>query len=265
MTKTHNNAFSWSHTHDAELSARTLLPERQIILAGGPNFRDLGGLKGADGKVVVGNRFIRGDELGSLTDSDLDLLSRRPVKTVVDFRTLDETETFSDRLPDSVDTNLHLPIVPGNLDAAYGGGFKTPGTMENFMFNVYRHLPTDREITDTYRRFFELAQDASRLPLLYHCTAGKDRTGMASAAILLALGVDRETIIDDYLASNICLAKKYDRLARKYPEMVPGLFVRREYLETAFDAIDKKYGSVNDYLAGQLGIDIEAFRRRNLA
>lgn len=248
-----------------ELGARTLLDQRALALEGGPNFRDIGGLPGAGGKRVVAGRFYRGDELGRLTDADLAALAALPIRTVIDFRTVEEAENLPDRLPGSVMEYRHLPIVPGNLENAYRGGFPTPGALETFMFEVYGNLVTDPGILASYRRFFALLREDAALPVLFHCTAGKDRTGMAAAFLLLALGVDRDAVTDDYLASNICLARKYGGIVKARPHMAPGLFANRDYLSTSLAVIERDHGTVDAFLTRQLGIDLNELRAKHLA
>ena len=110
-----------------------------------------------------------------------------------------------------------------------------------------------------YRRFFDLLQH-SQVPVLFHCTAGKDRTGIASALILTALGVDKTTIISDYLLTNDCLTGKYDNL-RQYGRFVEFFeTVRVEYLEAAFSEIDKNFGGMDSYLKNQLAVDVDLLR-----
>ena len=232
-------------------------------LTGGFNFRDLGGMA-AGKKRVVSGRFLRGDGMNRLTDDDLDILTRFPLKTVIDLRTNEEAEASPDRIPASGVTRIHLPIVPGNLGSHAFDLVKTAAESEHLMHTVYSHLATDDEIANQLRTFFALLQDNANLPLLFHCTAGKDRTGITAALILSALGSDRQTIVDDYLATNRFLEPKYGHIMQARPMLVPAFLAKAEYLETFFSAMEKKHGSVEEYLEKALGVDSAALRSNHL-
>jgi protein-tyrosine phosphatase len=88
------------------------------------------------------------------------------------------------------------------------------------------------------------------------CDAGKDRAGFAAAMFLSALGIDKETIIQDYLLSGIYVEEKY----ASYVNLAPVFTVYREYIEAAFDTIDKEYGGIDSYLSNELGVDLELMR-----
>lgn len=116
------------------------------------------------------------------------------------------------------------------------------------------------EAKPQYTEFFKIMSDADNLPVVFHCTAGKDRTGFGAALFLASLGVDRETIYRDYLLSVKHVERKYRHVMESEPRMAPLLTVRRSYLKAAFDEIDKRYGGVDRYLTEQLGVDLERMR-----
>ncbi|MCC8194311.1 MAG: tyrosine-protein phosphatase [Deltaproteobacteria bacterium] len=244
--------------------APLLLAERHLPMAGGYNFRDLGGFTGADGRRVAWGRFFRTDGLGNLTDGDLAYLASIPVVTVADFRTIEENEHSPDRVPPSVREVLRLPIAPGYMSDRATRALEEYASPDEFMLEMYRDLALDPHITATYRRFFAAVQSVDALPLIFHCSAGKDRTGLAAALILTALGVDRQTILADYEASNGYLGDKYAPYIAKSPHL-KGLFtVKRAFLEEAFRLLEDEYGSVAAYLETMLDVDIAAMRRRFL-
>lgn len=117
---------------------------------------------------------------------------------------------------------------------------------------------TNDAATIQYQKMFEHLQNPEgNVPLLYHCTAGKDRTGMASALILYALGADDKTVMDDYLLSNKYIEAKFESYIEQYPNLL-GLFsVKQEYLQAGLDAINKNYGNVENFLVKKLNVDIE--------
>ncbi|MBK7171445.1 MAG: tyrosine-protein phosphatase [Gammaproteobacteria bacterium] len=125
-----------------------------------------------------------------------------------------------------------------------------------------------RFVTDfgaAYARFLRELAEADNLPLVFHCTGGKDRAGFAAALALLAVGVPRETVIEDFLKTNTYTADRIARnllilrvvsLFRTDPELArPLLGVERAYIEAALDTIEREYGGVENYLRNELGID----------
>ena len=241
-----------------------LCAERRLPMAGGYNFRDLGGFQGADGKHVAWGKFFRTDGLSDLTDGDLAYLASIPVVTFADFRTDEESLRYPDRIPPTAKTVLHLPIAPGYLNPAGPRNLEDYGSPDEFMLHMYRDLALDKGITATYKKFFAAVQNEKDIPLIFHCSAGKDRTGIAAALILTTLGVDRETILEDYEISNVYLGNKYAALVKEKPYL-QGLFtVKKAFLNEALTLIEAEYGSVPAYLEKALDVDIAGMRRRFL-
>lgn len=239
---------------------RALLAERLLPMAGGYNMRDLGGYRSEDGRYVRWGRIIRSDDLHGLTDADLAYLASLPVATVVDFRSAEEAQAMPDRLPGQGTAYLRLPITPGNLDDIGSYISMTPEEVEAKMEWMYVYFATSDEGKARYREFFRLLQQPEAGAVLFHCSAGKDRTGMAAALVLYALGIPEATVMEDYLASDGYLAGKYDRYKERFPQLA-GLFeVRPEYLSAGIERIKADYGSVERYLRDELDVDIEAFR-----
>lgn len=230
---------------------------RVLPLEGGFNFRDLGGYKTALGKTVKWGKVFRSDEMFHLTASDLDYLNEIPLLTIVDFRSEKEIENTPDKKPSSVNNRYELTISPGNhsnissiseISGEYG---------EEFMKEINRSFVTDSVIIGRYKDFFALLQDEKQIPLLFHCTAGKDRTGMGAALFLAALGVDEETIFEDYMLSNKHLENKYKAIIDSIPEMKPLLEVRTQYLQAGFEQIRNDHGSIENYLRDVLEVDLD--------
>ena len=227
--------------------------ERMIRTSAAYNLRDLGGLTGADGRRVKRGLLFRSDDLCDLTRNDINLLATLGIVTVVDFRDRGEAAAAPDRLPESVRSRINIPIEAGRLIGMFMDSRLTPERAAGVMISVYRALAN--EFQGSFAEFMRLVADSGNTPLLFHCAAGKDRTGMAAALILSALGVDRKDIIDDYLLSNPCLANKY-LMGRDYDETLEPLYVvRPEYLQAALDTVDNEYGGVESYLKDRLGID----------
>ena len=229
-------------------------------MSGGFNMRDLGGYRTSDGRHVKWGRIIRSDDLHSLTDEDLAYLASIPVKTVADFRSPQEVRAMPDKLSPQGMTYVGLPIPPGSLDDLQSYIAMTPEEVEAKMewMNVY--FATSDEGRERYREFFRLLQETDDAAILFHCSAGKDRTGMGAALILYALGVPEQTVMEDYLASNGYLAGKYSRYAERFPQLKGMLEVKPNYLSAGIDSIRTAYGSVETYLREELGADIGKLR-----
>lgn len=239
-------------------TAQTILSERLLPLEGAYNFRDLGGIKTKNGKHVRWNKVFRAGDLAGLTPADLSYLQHLPLTTVVDFRTNEEVVNAPDQLP-SLTKSYHYGIAPGNL------GITSISDMVDLkreeinkkMIEMNETLVSDSTIIEQYRKYFELLQDEKNTPLMFHCSAGKDRTGMAAALFLSALGVDEETIMSNYLLSNVYLGDKYAGFLADYPTL-EGLFVvRPEFIQAGLNRIKADHGSIDHYLTQVLNVDLK--------
>lgn len=250
---------------------QALLSEK-VLPVNGYNFRDLGGIKTTDGKYVRWGKLFRTDEMYKLTPDDLKYLESSGLKTVVDFRTDTEKEggfggimpESYDVLPSSVKEAKNLPINAGNIfsDEILGQikGGATLDDMAQVMINSYVEMVTVDEYVAQYKEFFRLLQDESSLPLSFHCSAGKDRTGVATMLILTALGVDKTTIMADYMLSAKLVEPKYEKYVKMIGVIAPLVTVDEQYLNAAYDKIEEKYGSVTTFLTDALGVDIQKMK-----
>ena len=227
---------------------------RILPLEGGFNFRDMGGYKTTSGKSVKWGKVFRSDEMGNLSSSDLEYLNEIPLHTVVDFRSESEKRESPDKIPASVINSYELTINPGNHSNISDVIKFSSENGEEFMKDINRLLVSDSEIISRYKEFFSLLQDEKKLPLLFHCTAGKDRTGMAAALFLASLGVEEKIIFEDYLFSNQLLEDKYRILTDSMPQLKALLEVRSQYLQAGFEQIRKDHGSIDNYL--QIVLDV---------
>jgi protein-tyrosine phosphatase len=237
-----------------ENSVKVTASERLLPMEGAYNVRDMGGYKTAEGKTVKWGRVFRTGSLNTLTFNDTEYLENIGIKTVVDFR--DDTEKLlsPDKHPSSVADYLEYPITAGSIMQI----FQTADENMRTLVDTNKLFVTDFQ--DEYKKFFEALSDESKAPLLFHCSAGKDRAGFAAAMFLSALGVDRETIMEDYMLSAVYVEEKYASLASIFPRLAPTLTVYKEYIEAAFETIDKEYGGVENYLREQLNVDLELMR-----
>ncbi|POX42205.1 protein-tyrosine-phosphatase [Streptomyces sp. Ru73] len=259
----------------------------RVPLHGAVNVRDLGGYRTRDGHHVRYGQLFRADGLGGLTAADRGKLAGLGLRTVVDLRIPAEiARDGADRLPRGVAV-VSRPVPDSELNDTTNAalGSKDPdrqrkllgnGRAERLMRATYRSFvssaPSRRQFAATLRD----VADGKGTPLLFHCTAGKDRTGWLSYVLLRALGVPEATATRDYLLSNRLRAAA-DRRTRaglaksgrmRDPELLtPLLEVREDYLRAALDQADREYGGVDGYLTEGLGLDsgtLAALRSRLL-
>lgn len=183
--------------------------ERLVLLDGAINFRDIGGYKNKDGQTVKWNKIYRSDALNSLSYRDKIKLAKLNIKVDCDLRSAYEKKSA----PDDLWSGVQYVDVP-----LYSEKIAETGKAENKLYRFFHHIPdmkdnfigqiyqrtllsphSEEEFAKVFAQLLELPEDAG---LVYHCSAGKDRTGMTSALILMALGVDDDTIARDYLLTN---------------------------------------------------------------
>lgn len=241
---------------------KAIFAERRLPMEGGHNYRDMGGYRGTSGHYVKWGRVFRTDGMHNLTQADLDYLASIPLRTVVDFRAQEEIGRHPDRLPASVTDHIVMPIAPGEL-SGIADSMKTmdSGQIKALMTEMSALLVTDPGIVAQYRELFRIMQDESNLPLSFHCTAGKDRTGVAAALFLASLGVSEEVIIRDYLLSNKYTKEMYAPILEKYPHLGPVFSVDEAYIRAVFDRINEVYGSMEGFLRNTLGVNPQVMRK----
>jgi protein-tyrosine phosphatase len=229
-----------------ETEAGRLIPLEKLY-----NTRDLGGYETRDKRRVCFGRFYRAGELHIATANDKAALEARGIRTIVDFRGEPETRKHPDIRPLGLQQQVSLPIDAGSLLDLSRVGKDISG--ETFMMDLYAIMVDAAR--PQYRELFRLISDAANTPLLFHCSAGKDRTGIAAALIYHALGVERETICADYLLSAAYLKEQTRAWIKGEPRLEPVMSIRRSYLETAFRVIDEKFGGMDRYLENELGAE----------
>lgn len=242
-----------------------LASERKLGMQGTPNFRDFGGYRTAEGRLVKWGYLYRSGQLSGLSDQDMQLLESLELDLVCDFRRAEEQQGDPSRLPVArPPKTASLPIVPGSNAGFFEevqGNVGNPDAMFEFMLEINRDFAESQ--SETYARMFReiLALEDTRF--LVHCAAGKDRTGFAAAVVLLALGVERDVVMRDYMltARFFDPAREAERLKRKYAmehmdtsAVLPMLEVREAYLQRALESIDANYPSIDAYLEEALGV-----------
>ena len=247
---------------------------RTLGLYGAPNARDLRGLPVAGGGKVRPGLVFRAPALGRLTDDDVGALAGLGLTDLLDLRHGSEIEIAPpDRLPAGPQV-AHIPV----FDPAHPVFVYVSAVLLGHDLNRYAGLAvegTPAAMLAIYRWFVDApaAQQAfgtalrrigaASGPVLYHCSAGKDRTGWLSALVLGALGADRATITEDYLLTNEVTAAETEKLLavldrRKGvpPEVLrPVLDAVPEYLDAAFERVEAEFGTLDRYLRVGLGLD----------
>lgn len=240
--------------------AKIILSERLLPMSGGYNFRDMGGFKTKNNRYTKWGKIFRADDLNNLTEKDLDYLNSIPLKSVIDFRSADEVSKAPDRLPPSVEHTYEYPISPGNIMMLKKiSDIISP--MSSIMVNMNKLLVSDKKCIDVYTQYFQLLQQDNDIPLAFHCSAGKDRTGMAAALFLASLGVSEHIIKEDYMASNQYLGNKYADIIKKNKRLRSLMIVEHKYIDAAFKEIKKRHNSIENYLIDVLNVDLEKMKQ----
>lgn len=241
---------------------------RSIALLGAPNFRDVGGLRTAEGRAILPNRVFRSERLSSLAPADVVMVRALGIHSVCDLRSEAESLRHPNRMPPNwAGDYLHLPIAADvrARKTVFEPLIAKPTAVgaREVMESIYRSFP------QAFAPHFGYLIDCitrPALPLVIHCTAGKDRTGFAIAVLLSALDVPIETVFADYLLSSKLSYTQvtFDEVAALIASHIGAtptkevvrtiLGVDRTYLQAAFDLIDESYGSNAGYLKDACGV-----------
>lgn len=245
-------------------------PPRLLPLEGGYNLRDLGGYAAADGRRVRHGMLYRSGMMSMLTEADEAHLASLGILTVCDLRRAGERHRDPTRWCEPAGAfywSRDYTESSGVLTDLMGGNIRSASQMRATMIALYRVLLVDH--APSYRFMFERLT-GGHVPLLFNCSAGKDRTGVGAALILSALGVHRDDIFEDYLATNhfadhrrlISRSRdRVERFAQVDPEVLAVLMAAdADYLAEMFASLDADHGGIDAYLAG-IGVD-EAAKMR---
>ena len=245
-----------------------ILSERQIKLDGAGNFRDLGGYQNKDGLYVKWGKIYRSDKLSSLSSRDYRYLKMLQIHTIYDFRGPEEIKAHPTRFPDFFQPKLNpLPIYDPRRtmrDLLKLLRTSNPQTFSGETYMIEGYQMFTEQFIGQYKLLFDELLMNDEGSVLYHCTGGKDRTGLATALILFLLDVPWETIYQDYLTSNyyrLAENKRHIRLGRLYgiapAILIPILEVRKIYLDTALQTILESYGTLENFMQEKLGIGVQ--------
>ncbi len=233
-------------------------PDRHVPLQGATNFRDLGGYPGHGSRPLRWRKLFRSDHLAGLTDADHAVLAGLGLARTIDFRGEVERAATSYRLPGVVQHSLVIEpsVVQRMQDLVAAGRELSAAVAIELMKDLYRGMVNDH--SHRFAEMFDLLLQADT-PSVLHCTAGKDRTGVGSALILLALGVPRELVLQDYLLTNQFYRHPPVPASETPAEALAVLWrVQQGFLDAALHAVDTEQGGVDAYLRQRIGLSSAA-------
>jgi protein-tyrosine phosphatase len=264
--------------------AATIDTSRLIVIDGGHNFRDAGGYRTASGRTVRRGVFYRSASMAGLTPQGMVQLQALRIGSIIDLRSTQERHSDTSNwlaLSGQGYWTRDYSLDQTGFAQLFGDPAKlTAESVGAAMAQGYRGMP--KALAPSYRELF-LRLIAGRGATVVNCTAGKDRTGIGTALVLTALGVPYETVREDFLLSNRAIAAQFSRspgaggldarsasafaaLSKEVTALLAG--VDGPYLDAAFDQIRADYGSVDGYLAKELGLgprELAQLRRRMLS
>jgi len=250
--------------------------ERILTFQGVANVRDIGGYRTMDGRYVRWGRYYRTGALGDATPDDLIYLEQMRVKCICDLRSDEEVADKPNRLPPDIQ-QIHDP-VQAQIHRAdrYRLLFMKRPHLEELVVQLYTEIIIEQN-ADVIGRILRQAAEAEHLPVIIHCTAGKDRTGIVTALLLLVLGVPLDVVAADYSLSNYDYDNFYAFAERSTRSMAflgftpddvqPLLLANAQTMVRTVDYINQRYGSVESYLQDMAGISdtiIEQIKRNLL-
>ena len=243
-------------------------PGTQLPFAGATNFRELGGYPADEGKTVRWGQIWRGVCTARLTDpADRARLDALGLRLILDLRSTAEAQAEPDYVPDGArlvqicalcgDDGHEISFAPGDIERM----MHTAREGENILHRMYRQMLFGNK---AFKELFR-ALEAGETPILFHCSAGKDRTGVAAMLILLALGASDETICADFVQTNVCRKAEIDALLAGHAEEIAADPSKRMRFCTqagvdpgaapyVLQVIREACGSAEEYLAREYGL-----------
>ena len=245
------------------------------------NIRDLGGLIGYNGMRIKYGLLYRGGALIKTNEQDVDIIKSFHLTDVIDFRSEDEFIHLADVRLDGV-TYHSFPAIDAKIkkeDRDNDDGnllwFIDKNTSGyDHMIKQYRGLIKDQKSIDAYKNFFKVLLSDENNVVYYHCSQGKDRAGLASFYIEIALGVDEKVAREDYLSSNVAMKEKVEKLLAdakytrfynpEYHQSLLDVFAARiEYIEASIEEMNV-FGGPLSYIKNVLEVDIDKLRKKYL-
>ena len=247
------------------------------------NFRDLGNLPAANGRKIKKGKLYRSGHLYKISEETAELLrDRKGLRTIIDLRSPSELAEHKDVVAEGVNY-IHLPPLNDEQNPSINRENRKgvlieimakEGGAKKHLSDIYRLMITQKESLAAFREMLRLLSDESTNAVLWHCTQGKDRTGVAAAIVLMTLGVDRKVIMRDYMRTNrscrfinslIFLGVTIVFNIRAAFALDHLLSARKFFLEAAFDEIDTVYGGTDAFLKNGIGLtDGDILRLREI-
>ncbi|WP_297637621.1 tyrosine-protein phosphatase [uncultured Clostridium sp.] len=271
-----NRNFYIIKTENEEL----ILAERLIPLKNFCNFRDLGGFYSKDGRMIKWGKLYRSEVLCNIEEVQMEYFKSLGIKYVFDYRSNEEEASAKDMQFPWI-KNLHISAMNDenneNLDMEgyfykflKGEEKKSP---VDLLKESYGRMPFNSE---AYKTLVDTFKDYNNAAILQHCTAGKDRTGLGSAILLLILGVDEKIVIEDYMSSNKYRKEANEKIIDMYKDQLPEkaieifreiMGVKEEFIDESLNNIKEKYGTYDEYFLKEFNLtekDIEDIRNEYL-
>ncbi|MBV8683392.1 MAG: tyrosine-protein phosphatase [Caulobacteraceae bacterium] len=241
--------------------------QRRVILEGVDNFRDFGGYPTRHGRPLKQGRLYRSASHAAATDADLEAIAALGIGVVVDLRRKPERERAPSRRHPEFDAVVIANDAeqPDSWQEHIRTSDLTPESFRRYLVTYYREAPFEPRHVDLFRRYFQTLAETDR-PVLIHCAAGKDRTGVLAALTHHIAGVDPEDILADYLLTNnpqrfaarlpmvAAVVKEISGRDADEASLMIAMGVEAEYLAAAFQAIDEACGDVDTYLDTVIGL-----------
>ncbi|MBR4461643.1 MAG: tyrosine-protein phosphatase [Erysipelotrichaceae bacterium] len=249
------------------------------------NFRDLGGIRTNDGKTVKKRKLFRSAALHDASEEDIRRIKELGIDTIIDFRSCREADVHRDPEIDGVayynlslfrERERHEGVERTDNDEPFyemmiKASYDHPTRFAEHLSSAYRNLVSDEVAIAGYTRFFEILASEECDKVLWHCSAGKDRTGIAAVLLLEALGADRQMIRENYLLTNLHLGRtlneilgKVDELASKHEnyEIIRDSFktalsASEDFIDTCYETMKEQAGSPLEFLETYLHVDEE--------
>lgn len=237
------------------------------------NFRDMGGYQTEDGRRVKKGILYRSGDLSKMTENDKAVFEKLGIRTIFDYRDHGEAKAKPDPEFSNV-VNIRIP-AKGNV------GFEMPTVtlkdinnrelLKNINADIFNKMYSQMAFNNpSYKKLMEIIQEPDQLGLLHHCAAGKDRTGVGGALILLTLGISRATILVDYLLTNDYMKPMRDAMIpilsqhlneQEMQQFGDIMSAKESYLQAVFNAIDQNYGNTDRFLEAEFGLDFSKRQR----
>lgn len=233
------------------------------------NLRDIGGYRTQDGKLVRRNRLYRSAALAYISDKEAEKFEKLGIKLVCDLRSPEEISVAPDKVPHGADYWQISMLQLNNPWSEVSKMLFVPHYMTMLTAQIYKQLLTQQ--TQNFADIFRRLADGNSLPTLVHCTAGKDRTGVTVALLLLFLGVSEKDVLADYSQTNhfydyihsvsADLIKRLGRIGLRQEDVIPLLLADPQNLKTALDDLMNTYGSIENYFLRGLKLEPDVLER----